>query len=379
MKVLMVGHYRLEGYPRGKVIYSGLKKNNVEVDVFVRGGKLKYPQIMRRVLRNDYDALIPTGILTLFVSKLACRKPVLFDAFISNYDSLVCDRAVVAKNSPKAKLLWLGDKYSCIFADRVIVDTEEHRDYFVKEFGLDARKFRSIPVSADEGIFHPMTGAGNQILRPEGRSMTYKPARCSIHLRPEGRSILPVCNNPTFNVTFIGSFIPLQGVEYIIKAAKLLGGEDIEFNIIGTGQTFREMKALSAKLNTRNVKFLGWKSYDELPSVMAKADICLGIFGITEKAKRVIPNKAYETIAMRKPLITGDTAAIRRFFHDGENCILCEIGNEKAIAEAILRLKKDPALREKIASNGYRLFKERFAAEAIGREVKEFISAALSP
>jgi len=35
----------------------------------------------------------------------------------------------------------------------------------------------------------------NQILRPEGRSMTYKPARCGIPPRPEGRGILPVCND----------------------------------------------------------------------------------------------------------------------------------------------------------------------------------------
>ena len=171
----------------------------------------------------------------------------------------------------------------------------------------------------------------------------------------------------------MGSFIPLQGIEHIIKTAKLLENENIEFDFIGSGQTFKKIQKLSNKLRIKNVNFLGWKSQGEIPYFISNADICLGIFGTTDKAKRVIPNKVYETIAMKKPLITGDTPAVRRFFRNKENCILCEISNPKAIAQAILELKNNPMLREKIAENGYKLFKENFSIEKIGEKMKEVL------
>ena len=115
-----------------------------------------------------------------------------------------------------------------------------------------------------------------------------------------------------------------------------------------------------------------------MPTHIAKADIGLGIFGDTDKAKRVIPNKAYEIIAMKKPLITGDSSASREFFSDEKNALLCEMANPGAIAESIIKLKEDESLREKIAGNGYTLFKERARPKVIGKEVKKIVEECLN-
>lgn len=350
MRVLMLGHYSLEDYSRGRILYKGLKKNNVNVEVFLCQGQLKYFKIARRILKKDYDIIIATGVTTVFVVKfttriLGIKKPIIFDAFISNYDTLVHDRKLVKRSSLKAKILWLSDKYSCKISDGIIVDTEEHRDYFVREFSLEKEKFSVIPIGADDEIFSPM----NEKKESEN-----------------------------FNIVFVGNFIPLQGVEYILQAAKILENEKIEFNFIGSGQTFNEMQKLSKKLKVKNVNFLGFKPIREVPLFMARADICLGIFGTTDKAKRVIPNKVYEAIAMKKPLITGDTQAIRKFFKDRSNCVLCEVGNSKAIADAILDLKQNPKLREEIALSGYKLFKNKFCNEAIGQRLKYYLENTIS-
>ncbi|MEM2956636.1 MAG: glycosyltransferase family 4 protein [Candidatus Pacearchaeota archaeon] len=343
----MLGHYSLEEYSRGRILYKGLKKNNVDVQIFLPKGKFKYFKIAKRILKKNYDVIIATGVTTLFVVKVITKifnikKQIIFDAFISNYDTLVFDRKLVKKDSLKAKLLWLFDKYSCELADKAIVDTHEDREYFINEFSLKKEKFYVIPIGADDELFYPMEK----------------------NKREEDKE---------FNVTFVGNFIPLQGVEHIVKAAKFLENENIKFNLIGSGQTFNEMQKLSQKLGVRNIKFLGFKPIEKIPSFIANADICLGIFGITDKAKRVIPNKVYEAIAMKKPLITGNTPAIRRFFRDKENCILCEIGNPTAIANAILLLKNNPNLREKIAEEGYKLFKENFCNDVIGKKLKMYI------
>ncbi len=65
-------------------------------------------------------------------------------------------------------------------------------------------------------------------------------------------------------------------------------------------------------LNSKNIDFIPhWVPYEELPDYVSKADVCLGIFGDTEKAQRVIPTKAIDALALQKPLVTGDSQAAR--------------------------------------------------------------------
>lgn len=111
--------------------------------------------------------------------------------------------------------------------------------------------------------------------------------------------------------------------------------------------------------------------------MMSKSHICLGIFGTTPKAARVIPNKVFDALAIGRPVITSDTPAIREAFIHGENIWVVPAGDEKALAEAIITLKNDKALREHLAVNGYTLFKERFSIESISINIAKIISEIL--
>lgn len=177
-----------------------------------------------------------------------------------------------------------------------------------------------------------------------------------------------------FHILFWGNFIPLQGVEYIIRAAKILENDkNIIFTLIGSGQTFNQVKKEADNLKVRNVRFLGKLPVEELPPFISKADVCLGIFSDTDKAQRVIPNKVYEAIAMAKPVITGDTPAIRELFTDRENILLCQTASPNDLAEKILELKSDPELREKIARGGYDKFRENATPFTLGAEIFKLI------
>ena len=351
MKILMLGTYDLNEYSRGRILYKGLLKNNVKVSLFLPKGKLKYFKLARRLLKKDYNIILVNGKLNLILCKILKpfhRRPIVFDVFISDYDSLVKDRKLVKENSFKARILWLLDKYTCKWADFVILDTKAHIKYFVKEFGLKTSKFKEIYIGADEEIFRPTSYQNKK--------------------------------NKKFIVLFHGTFIPLQGIEYIVKAAKLLEKDrEILFQIIGYGQTFKKIKKLVARLKIKNIHFLGFQEISKIPTYISKADVCLGIFGETQKAKRVIPNKAFEVIAMKKPLITADTPAIKELFIHRKNCYLCKISDEKSLAVAIKELKNDFNLRKKIALNGYKLFKEKCTSKEIGNRLKKLLkSIALS-
>ncbi len=76
---------------------------------------------------------------------------------------------------------------------------------------------------------------------------------------------------------------------------------------------------------------------------------------------------------MAKPVITGDSPAVRETFEDGINLCLVERANPEALANAISHLKSNPDLREKIAWNGYILFLENYSLAHLGILFKQHL------
>ena len=237
------------------------------------------------------------------------RRKLLFDAFISLYDTNVCDRRRVSRWHPRAWLWYIVDFVSCHLADEVIIDTEEHKKYSVRAFRLHPKKIRVIYLTSRPDLFFP-----------------------------KNRNSQLATRN-SFNVLFYGSYIPLHGIEYILYATAILQDTfpRVHFTLIGSGQEQHTMFALAKKLHLRHVTFLPPVPLHELPSRIHTADLCLGIFGTSGKVKRVIPHKVLDAVACGIPVITADTPAMRERFCDHRLVTLCRQGDPHSIAEAILR------------------------------------------
>jgi glycosyltransferase involved in cell wall biosynthesis len=151
--------------------------------------------------------------------------------------------------------------------------------------------------------------------------------------------------------------IPLQGVETILAAAR--AAPEIDFRLVGSGQ-------LEGLLAARppNVEHVPWIEYERLPAEIRRAGCSLGIFGTSDKAQRVIPNKAFQAIACAAPLVTADTPAARELLVDEESALLVPPGDAKALAHAVRRLATDSELGRRIGDGG-RVAYEREASEAV--------------
>jgi len=299
---------------------------------------------------EDHDVVIVgyNGYFDMPLAKFLARirrKPVIFTPVFPLYETLVEDRKYINKFSFKSKVIHLIDEISCRLADLIIIETRTYLDYYCREFNITPEKFCKIPLGADESNFFP-------------------------------RQTRVIKNNSNhLNILFYGKFIPLQGIAYIIKAAKILEkNKEISFEIIGSGQLSEEINNLAQKLRLQNVSFIEWADYQRLPYHIQKADICLGIFGNTHKARRGIPIKVYEALAMKKPVITGDSPAAREVFQPNVNAVLCPMANPEALAESILLLKKDEELRWKIAEAGFSLYHNLFSSSAIAEEFKKALA-----
>lgn len=337
-------------YSRNRILEKGFRENGwntvqCRVDPKAHKGFSKYAHLIkayketRKYLNENH--IKPDMVLVAFPGHtvvwlarvLFFRHKIFFDAFLSRFDSNVYDRKSYKAHSLRGIFDWILDWSSCWLADRVLLDTEEHIRYFSKHFFVNKKKMIRVPVGADSTNFYP---------------------------RPKED------HKGKFIIYFHGMFIPLQGLRYIVDSAFLLKDEsDIIFNIIGNGQEYKEISKIIETKKLSNVFLLGVKSLSQLPEYINQADICLGIFGETDKAQRVIPNKVYEYIAMKKPVITADTPAIKEFFINEKDMLLCKHADAKSLAEAILRLKDDPQLASFLAENAYNLFNSRLTPRII--------------
>lgn len=377
MKVCYFGTYDVE-QSRNNVIMQGLRQNGVEVvECHVRlwrntADKIRSvrrglfnPGLLGRALGSylglikryasigDYDVMVVgyAGHFDLFLARLLTsfsKKPLVFDALLSLTETVVEDRGLARRGSLLARLVYLVDKYSCRLADLVLLDTEAHIQHFQRDFGVRLGKLRRVPVGADE-------------------------VYC--------RGPSPLGEDNPFNVVYFGQYIPLHGVNYIVEAAKILEEDpDIRFELVGDGQTYREVSSLAERLQVKNVNFRRTWLLSEglIAEHIIPADVCLGAFGDSPKARRVVPIKVFVALAMGKPVITGDSPAAREVLIHGTDAILCEMANPCALAQAILLLKRNRPLREKIAKGGHLSFQNKFSSQVIGATVKNYLTEVIS-
>jgi glycosyltransferase involved in cell wall biosynthesis len=180
---------------------------------------------------------------------------------------------------------------------------------------------------------------------------------------------------PAFEVLFTGSFLPLHGTDVIIEAARIVAARDlsVRFTLIGSGQTREAARRAVEGYGLHNVEFAGRLPMKELPGRIAAADVGLGIFGRTEKAGRVVPHKLFQALGMGKAVITSRTPAAEEFFVHREHLLFCEEPLAESLAAAVLELKSDAALRERIAWNGQALVAEKYSARATARRLMEIV------
>lgn len=357
MRVCMFGTYEA-GYDRNQVLLQGMREAGIEViechvplwetmryktsafkgpaQYLVIAAKLAlaYAKLGLRYLTAPPHDVVLVGYLghfDVFPARLLSwlrRKPLVFDAFVSLYDTSVEDRKVFERGSLSANLLRLIDRWSCKLSDLVLLDTNQHIEYFCNEFDLDASKFQRVLVGAD-----PAYAAGEPVTPREDR----------------------------FVVLHYSKFAPLHGMPYILDAANRLRSDPaIVFKIVGGGQTYGESKAYAERLGLENLELIPWLEPEQLRQAMREAQVCLGIFGDTSKARRVVPNKVYQCLAAGAAVVTGRSPASEELLVDGEHALLCEMASGKAIADAILDLKRSPALRKSLGENGAHLFREHF-------------------
>ena len=281
----------------------------------------------------------------LLARALAGRKArLVFAPLVTLTETLVDDRRVYRRGGVKARLASMLDRRTLRAADLVLLDTEAHRAYVADH--VDRRCRTATLYLGAERIFSP----GPEPSRAAGEPL---------------------------HVLFYGQYVPLHGAQTIVEAAALLGPRSgLEFVMIGTGPERAAAQALAEARGCTHVRFEDWVPYELLPQLLRESDVALGIFGTTAKAKFVIPTKVYQAAATGRPVVTGETPAIREVFTPGTHLLTVPRGDPGALAGAVRRLRDDPEGRRALGGAAARLLAEDLDYPAQGARLRTVLTAA---
>jgi glycosyltransferase involved in cell wall biosynthesis len=325
VRAVLFGTYRRATHPRVEVLEEGLQAHGIDVaecneplaiDTAGRVAILQQPWRLPTLawrLASSWLALVRRA-------RRAGRPEVVVVPYLAHFDVhlarvlfrrslLVLDHLVSASDTArdrgeggglKLRLLTMLDVAALRRADIVMVDTEEHRDFVPERF---RERCVVVPIGASEAWFraarsHFDDGAG--------------PLR----------------------VVFFGLYTPLQGTPVIARALAADPSLPVELTMVGGGQDRPAVEALIGQ--DQRVTWLDWVDPAELPALVARHHVCLGVFGTGPKARRVVPNKVYQGAAAGCVVITSDTAPQRRAF--GDTLSYVAVGDHEALARELASL-----------------------------------------
>ncbi|NPV67270.1 MAG: glycosyltransferase [Anaerolineae bacterium] len=348
--ISVIGAFKAH-YPRNQILRAGLEACGWEVRAapipsdrrtFGRLGLL-WRTMHQEAPTTDVFLLAAFNQLIAPFALLFGRwlgRPVAVDYLVGLYDSAVQDRETLSPRSLKAAIWRTVDRINCALAPLIFTDTAAHRTAFRTIVGAAADRLGVVPVGVYPEWWHP------------GLVPDTDPAR---------RDLL---------IQFFGTYIPFHGVEVILEAAHLLRHDPrLRFELIGRGQTYAAMRRRAEALGVANVTFVDPVPPPELPARVAAADICLGVFGARAKTDYVVPNKLFQCLALGKPVITAESAAVREFFTPGEHLLTVPPGDARALAAAIRALVEAPDERARLGAGAATAIGDAFTPASIVRSL----------
>lgn len=330
VRVLVFGSYRADLHPRVAVLAQGLRDHGL--DVAELNEPLPYDTARRvQVLRQPWRLPVLVAVLARTWWRLWRRA-----------------RALAGEKAPDVVLVgYLGHfdvhlarrcfPRSLLVLDQLVfaADTAADRGAGGRLLGAALRRLDAASVGAADLVV---------VDTEENRSLVAGPLRSRTVVVPVGSTAdwlgdRPPARHVGLRVLFFGLFTPLQGAPTIAAAVRHLPADaDVQLTLVGSGQDSGAVRALVD--GDPRVRWHRWLSPDELRREAWRHDVCLGIFGTTPKAARVVPTKVYQGAAAGCALVTSDTAPQRRVLGGAARYV--PAGDPRALAGALADLAADP-------------------------------------
>lgn len=221
--------------------------------------------------------------------------------------------------------------------DRLILVTEEAKDYYVSNYNVTPEKVTVLP---------------NYISLKRFRMFSI--------------SIIPKSNSKnSFTATYFGDTGLRRGTQTILESAVLLKGSSIRFLIIGDSRDQDYLKTKTDEWKLSNVTFTGRISVVEAITLINSSDVGLCPFLRNIHHDTTYANKMFQYMALGKPVIVSNCTAQANFV-DREGCgLVFEAGNPDDLASKIVSLTVTEAYN-KLSNKAINCVNDKYNWETTG-------------
>lgn len=285
-------------------------------------------------LRWRYDvvqiATMPDCLIfAALVPKLLGAKLVL--DMLDPMPELYMAKYGVSQNHPVTRLISLQEGVSMRLADLVITVLDEVKN-------LLAKRHRRQPVAV--------------VMNCPDHTLFPRRTHGSIEATPDAGL------RDRFVLLSHGAIVERLGYDTIVRAVALLKDAipGLELRIAGSGEYAEELKELAFVLGVDDrVVILGYVPLNQIPALIADADIGIAANKNDCFANLPLPTKLLEYVWMGKPVVASKTSTISHYFDDSMLAFF-EPNDEHDLAERILDLYGHPDRQRQLAVNAARFF-----------------------
>jgi colanic acid biosynthesis glycosyl transferase WcaI len=351
----------MPNYPQGVIFpeYQGKRSIREEVDGFTifRAAYFTAPRNKSKWTQlRSYLSFIPAafrgGLRAGKVDLIFVTSPPLFSAIpaiwlaklrrarlVLDIRDLWPDEIIACGGAPQGSLpvrvISAMERRAYLAADYVCCTTQSFVETVV-ERGVSRGKTLLVPNGADLGLFRPL---------PSQNPVT---------------SELPF--NDRFVVMYSGVLGLKHGIEVILEAAYLLRGEEkIFFCLIGSGARREALIGRAESMGLKNVIFAGERRVEDIPFMLARADVCLSALMPDSYLDKIITVKVFEYLACEKPVVAALAGETARVLNDSGGGMVVPPGDSQSMADAILDLYRHPERRVAMGKAGRRYVEENFS------------------
>ena len=234
----------------------------------------------------------------------------------------------------------------------VVCVTEGLRDVFRIRYNLSSEKMYVIPNGTDTDHFHPLDRSA-----------------CRQNLRIDSKIKV---------VGFVGTFVPHQGLSYLIKSSSLIlkKAPDVTFLLVGDGPLRKDLVDMIQHVGLMDYfLFTGAVPRDKVVLYINAMDVCVAPF--TRKRNERIglsPLKIYDYLACGKPVVASNIKGVGDLLQQNEIGIAIRPEDPASLARGVLRALEDHDLTARCLQGGPAIVKKNFTWQITAQKVAEVCS-----
>lgn len=249
-------------------------------------------------------------------------------------------------------LIWLSYKLEALSyaaAKWINVLTPAFEQALIEKKSIPAEMISMIPNGADLDIMTP--GPKDNHIRKE--------------LGLEGK----------FVVSYFGAHGRANKVGQLLDVAERIEDTlpDVRIMLVGDGMEKPGVVVEAKQRGLGNVIFVDAVPKDQVSDFINASDVCTAVLMKNDTFKTVYPNKVFDYMSCKRPIIIGIDGVARKLVEDARAGLYAEPENPDAFIDALTTLKNDPALRESMGESGYRHAADHYSREAMGQKYLEIL------